>query len=83
VVDHIRKELLEIEADPTDLKEWIDVIILAFDGALRAGYEPAEIAAAWLLKQNENEKRDWPDWRTADPDKAIEHVRNGGGIDVT
>ena len=28
-------------------------------------------------KQTENEKRDWPDWRTADPDKAIEHIREG------
>lgn len=26
-------------------------------------------------KQAKNERRDWPDWRTADPDKAIEHVR--------
>lgn len=26
-------------------------------------------------KQNKNELRDWPDWRTADPNKAIEHVR--------
>src|SRR5882672_9324709 len=29
IVDHIRKELLEIEANPTDITEWIDVAILA------------------------------------------------------
>ncbi|WP_368735417.1 dATP/dGTP pyrophosphohydrolase domain-containing protein, partial [Metapseudomonas otitidis] len=29
VVDHIRKELKEIEASPGDLSEWIDVVILA------------------------------------------------------
>lgn len=34
---HIRKELREIEKAPTDLEEWIDVIILALDGAWRAG----------------------------------------------
>lgn len=76
VVDHIRKELREIEADPTDVEEWIDVIILAFDGAWRAGFEPAQIVKAIVAKQTKNEKRRWPDWRTADPDKAIEHDRS-------
>lgn len=84
VVDHIRKELLEIEADPGDLKEWIDVVILALDGAWRSGATPDQIIAALVGKQTRNEKRDWPDWRTADPNKAIEHVRadairSGGG----
>lgn len=46
VLDHIRKELREIEAEPADLSEWIDVVLLAFDGAWRAGHEPAAIAAA-------------------------------------
>lgn len=75
VLDHIRKELAEIEADPTDIMEWVDVIILAFDGAWRAGWEPAAIVEAIVAKQTKNEARDWPDWRTADPEKAIEHVR--------
>ncbi|MGH6882853.1 MAG: dATP/dGTP pyrophosphohydrolase domain-containing protein [Hypericibacter sp.] len=30
---------------------------------------------AVVAKQAVNEQRSWPDWRTADPDKAIEHVR--------
>lgn len=75
VIDHIRKELAEIEADPADVMEWVDVVILAFDGAWRAGWEPAAIVAAIVEKQARNETRTWPDWRTADPDKAIEHVR--------
>lgn len=75
VIDHIRKELREIEADPSDVKEWADVIILALDGAWRAGWEPQAIVDAIAAKQARNEKRKWPDWRTADPDKAIEHVR--------
>jgi Protein of unknown function (DUF550) len=78
VLDHIRKELREIEAEPTSLEEWIDVAILAFDGAWRAGHSPEAIAAAWLGKQAKNEAREWPDCRTAPPDKAIEHVRRGG-----
>lgn len=75
VCDHIRKELIEIET--TDYEnEWIDVIILAFDGALRSGLEPQEIVDLWVAKQKKNESREWPDWRTADPEKAIEHVKN-------
>ena len=75
VIDHIRSELVEIEEDPDDLSEWADVIILAFDGAWRAGWDPAEIIDAVKAKQAKNEARKWPDWRTAEPDKAIEHIR--------
>lgn len=79
VVDHIRKELREIEAAPDDLGEWVDVILLAFDGAWRSGAEPAEIIAAVRARQARNEARVWPDWRAADPDRAIEHVRGAAG----
>jgi hypothetical protein len=79
VCDHIRKELKEIEADPLDLKEWVDVIILALDGAWRCGGKPDEIIAGIIAKQAKNEGRNWPDWRTADPNKAIEHDRSGEG----
>jgi predicted nucleic acid-binding Zn-ribbon protein len=75
VVAHIRKELAEIEAKPDDLEEWIDVIMLGGDGAWRTGATPEEIAAAYEAKLAKNEKREWPDWRTADPDGPIEHVR--------
>lgn len=74
-MDHIRKELLEIEAEPEDLSEWCDIIILGFDGAYRAGHEPQAIIDAIKAKQAKNEARTWPDWRTAPGDKAIEHVR--------
>jgi hypothetical protein len=77
VCDHIRKELIEIESDPSDLKEWIDVVILALDGAWRCGGKPGEIIAQIVAKQTKNEGRNWPDWRTADPNKAIEHDRTG------
>jgi len=76
VVDHIRKELREIEANPGDLEEWIDVAILALDGAWRSGAQPADIVAALVAKQTKNERRKWPDWRTADPNHAIEHDRS-------
>ena len=72
IVDHIRKELVEIEANPTDLEEWIDVMLLAIDGAWRAGYSPDAIAAALSAKQTVNEWRKWEAPRT---DRAIEHIR--------
>lgn len=75
VLDHIRKELKEIEAAPADLSEWVDVILLALDGAWRAGHEPAAIAAGIEQKQSKNEARTWPDWRTVPADRAIEHNR--------
>lgn len=75
VVDHIRKELIEVLANPADLSEWIDVTILALDGAWRTGATPEQIIAALVAKQTKNEGRQWPDWRTAEPGKAIEHVR--------
>jgi len=78
VLDHIRKELGEVEKDPADLEEWVDVVLLALDGAWRAGHEPEDIAAGIKAKQAKNEARKWPDWRTADRDKAIEHDRTAG-----
>lgn len=76
VCDHIRKELVEVEAEGGPLSEWVDVIILGLDGAWRSGATPEQIAVAIMAKQRKNELRNWPDWRTADPSKAIEHVRS-------
>jgi hypothetical protein len=79
VVDHIRKELIEIEAAPHDIKERVDLVLLALDSLWRwaqeYGVSIEVVVGAIGAKQSENELRDWPDWRTADPDKAIEHVR--------
>jgi len=76
VVDHIRKELVEVEESNGALSEWVDVIILAFDGAWRSGATPEQIIGALVAKQEKNEFRSWPDWRTAELGKAIEHVRS-------
>lgn len=76
VADHIRKELIEIEKNPSDITEWVDVILLGLDGAWRSGATPAEIVEAIDAKQAKNEGRIWPDWRTMDPERAIEHDRS-------
>ncbi len=76
IIDHIGKELKEIQESPNDLEEWIDVVALALDGAWRAGFTPKQIAAKLEEKQGVNAQRDWPDWRKAEPGKAIEHIRD-------
>lgn len=79
VIDHIRKELLEIETAESGedkLAEWVDVVILALDGAWRCGGNPQQILDAVHAKQARNEARVWPDWRTMSADKAIEHDRS-------
>lgn len=87
VIDHIRKELQEVQDASGDASEWVDVVILALDGLTRQlaycngprNYpdQVAEIACNMIRrKQAKNEGRDWPDWRTAAPGKAIEHIKS-------
>lgn len=76
IVDHIQKELLEVEENPKALEEWCDIVILALDGAWRAGYMPHQVTKALKEKQEKNIQREWPDWRKATPGKAIEHIRH-------
>jgi hypothetical protein len=75
VTDHIAKELKEVRDSGGALGEWVDVIILGLDGAWRSGASPEQIVAAIEAKQAKNERRNWPDWRTAELGKAIEHDR--------
>lgn len=72
VLDHIKKEITEIEAKPDDLSEWVDLILLAFDGAFRNGFSPNQITDALARKFRINMSRIWP--AIPDPEKAIEHI---------
>jgi len=73
ITAHIRKELAEIEAAPHDVEEWIDVVILALDGAWRAGYSPAQICNALEAKQAKNFLRTYP--MPLSEDHPSEHIR--------
>lgn len=75
VLAHIREELEEVAEHPEDVFEWIDIIILAIDGALRSGHSPQLIVEALAAKQRRNELRQWPDWRTVDRSKPINHIK--------
>lgn len=87
VLDHITKEIAEVRAGNGDSAEWVDLVILSLDGLTRQLWaasdykKPAQEIAATAVnmivgKQSRNEVRNWPDWRTADPNKAIEHDRS-------
>ena len=88
IIDHLGKELGEIEDSNGSADEWVDAVILALDGLTRrlaflnenTRLDPeraADVAIEMILsKQAINEARVWPDWRSAEPDKAIEHSRD-------
>src|SRR5664279_6528250 len=76
LIDHLRKEVEEVAANPTDPMEYIDLIFLAVDGLRRNDYDPGDIGFLLEYKLYENKKRQWPDHRTVPVDKAIEHVRS-------
>lgn len=71
IVEHISSELDEIKENPEDLSEWVDVIILALDGAWRAGHSPKEISNALQEKQKINFERSWP--TPESEDEAVYH----------
>lgn len=77
ILEHIRKELGEVESAPYDLMEWIDIMILAMDGYHRHGGDPRKLFELLQRKQTKNFARVWPDWRTRSEDQAIEHDRSG------
>ena len=73
ICQHIIKELFEIQSDPDDVREWIDVIILALDGFWRHGGKPEELAEMLESKQRVNFERAWPAMQPED--QATEHLR--------
>jgi len=74
ICQHIRTEMQEIAADPKDWREWIDIVILALDGAWRHGGSPREIAIHLYEKQQINFARHWPPRRSQAEDEATEHI---------
>lgn len=81
LIKHIAGELEEIKDSPGDIEEWVDVIILGIEGALRNAKADTdigkvlEVVDCLQMKQDKNFAREWPDWTKADLDKPIEHVK--------
>lgn len=51
LLKHIGLELDEVRKAPHDLEEWVDIIILAIDGAWRSGHSAGEIERTLIRKQ--------------------------------
>lgn len=81
-IKHIKKELKEIEKEPHDLIEWIDVMMLAINGALRHGHEPQAIIDAFHKKFEINKNRKWADWRIVGKDQPITHIKSDDNAEV-
>ena len=73
ITEHIKKEIEEIRANPSDVEEWIDVMILALDGYWRAGGTANLLMDHLLAKQAKNFSRKWPAPQAEDV--PMEHVR--------
>lgn len=76
VLKHIDKEAVEVWESKGALDEWVDIIILAIDGAWRSGATPPEIVKALQAKLERNKSRNWPDWRSQPINSPIEHIRD-------
>jgi hypothetical protein len=73
ITKHIEKEIAEVRANPTDLSEWVDIIILAMDGFWRHGGTPEGIMPVINAKLEKNIARTWPAPTSED---ATEHDRS-------
>ena len=60
VLKHIEKEIEEVRQRPQDVTEWMDIVLLAFDGACRMGFTPDQVVSALIAKQEKNTQRRWP-----------------------
>ncbi len=88
VLDHMAKEIEEVRESGGDPSEWVDLVMLALDGLTRQlAFSPddnkrclhpeliaIDVCRRIVEKQSTNEGREWPDWRTADPNKGIQHI---------
>lgn len=72
LLEHIRRELDEVAANPDDLVEWVDVVLLAFDGYWRHGGTPEGFMDMVRYKFSVNQARKWPP--PAPDDQPNHHV---------
>lgn len=72
VTKHIEKEVNEVRANPHDLSEWIDIIILAMDGYWRHGGTPDTLMSDLIAKQEKNFSRKY---LITSEDEPSEHLR--------
>jgi len=69
---HLKKEVDETLANPTDLEEYVDCLFLVCDATRRAGFSPEQLLQVAFAKLEKNKARVWPPTSTDEP---VEHVR--------
>jgi hypothetical protein len=72
---HLAEEAHEAAADPGDVIEWADCLILLLDGARRSGFSTDDLFAAVQRKMEINKKRTWG---AADENGVFRHVKTAG-----
>lgn len=70
--EHIKKEIEEVYNDPLSPNEWLDIVILAIDGAWRTGASSQQIVDRLNEKQAINFKRKFP--FPISQDEVSEHI---------
>lgn len=75
ICKHIEKELNEIRENPFSVEEWIDVAILALDGAWRTSASAESVVVVLFEKLAKIRTRTYP--KPASDDEPSEHVRHG------
>lgn len=75
LLKHIKKEVIEIMEDTSETEEWVDIIILAIEGAWRTGASPKEVVQWFDMKMSKNERRQWPDIGELSTGVPIEHLK--------
>lgn len=70
---HLKKEVDECLQDPSDIKEYVDCLLLILDASRRAGFPIIDLLNAAENKMIENKQRVWP--KTDDMDAYVEHVK--------
>jgi hypothetical protein len=78
-LDHLRKEIDEILADPSDVVEFVDAYMLLQDATARAGHRMSDVIAGVRPKLAINKQRKWPPFNP-DASGAVEHIREQPGL---
>lgn len=74
-IDHIKRELIEIEENPFDIYEWFDIIMLSINGAIRHGHSSQDIINAFHKKFEINKNRKWKNFEDVPEGEAITHIK--------
>ncbi len=71
---HLRREIKELEDDPTDLMEYADCYSLLADIAAKNDIYLSDIHSAAIRKLEINKKRKWG---KPNADGSVEHIKEG------